>query len=324
MKLKFALSAYIHNLEDEGSSSAHLATVGYRLRPFVEEHSDMDVIDVSARRLQKYFRRLRDGRADATMAGYASTHRAFWSWCVGEGLITESPAANLKHWSYGPVRRRAAPEQDIITVAASLSRFVSNGHPRNLRDALTVSMAIDCGGRIGELRSLKKNELRAALIRPAHGSAGRDAYMVVGVGKTGDAPLMFFNETADLARLWLEIDPQPVSVWVFYNLRNGELLRGPSLSRAFARVCDFAGVPTFRSHALRKRNVTNIISATGNVKMGQMYAGHKSSQTTLLHYNDIAEEQVIAAASQVAARRRQATNGDQLAARFFGIDTHNP
>jgi integrase len=321
MKLQAALVAYLRHLENAGASETHLLTVRSRLRQFIDTCPETAVSAITAQQLQAHFRQLRDGRADATMAGYASTHRAFWNWCAAEGLRPDSPAANLKRWDYSPVRRRAAPENDIIQVANSLAAFAdrNNKDPRDVRDALAVSIAIDGGGRLGEIRSLKKNDLRQALIRPVAVDGDREAFLVIGYGKTGDAPLIFFNETAVFARAWLEMDPQPTSTWVFYNLRTGGLLRSPSLSRAFARVCEFVGVPVFRSHAIRKRNVTKIIGATGNIKIGSLYAGHKNSATTIRHYNDVDEEMVIAAASRVAASRRpSASPGDDLAAQLFG------
>lgn len=310
MTLEAALTAYLNYLAGRNLSALHLSTVRSRLRAFVGNRPLGPVADVSALDLYGHFQRLEDTRADGTMAGYASTHRAFWNWCVDQGLIATSPAANLKHYSYDPHHRRAASRPHVAAVTAALPGFVAyrDNHPRDVRDALAVSICLDCGGRIGEVRSLRRRALEIALASGEVTPNGRTRHIIVGRGKTGAANLVFFEETAVLARLWLEVSPWPGADHVFISLKSGRLLRRESMSRCFDRICDYANVPKFRSHAIRKRNASDLQQMFGDPELTRQYLGHSTIAVTMKHYNDFEQNRVGDAAAEVASMRR----GDPL------------
>lgn len=310
MDLKSALAAYLTALAARNLSALHLSTVRSRLRAFVANRPHVPIVEVTPLDLYAHFQRLEDSRSDGTMAGYASTHRAFWGWCVSQGLIPTSPAANLKHYSYDPHHRRAASRPHVAAVTAALVDFVAqrDNHPRDVRDALAVSICLDCGGRIGEVRSLRRRALEVALGSGEATPNGRVRHVIVGKGKTGGANLVFFDETATLARLWLDVSPWPGADHVFINLQTGRLLRRESMSRCFDRICEFANVPKFRSHAIRKRNASDLQQMFGDPELTRQYLGHSTIAVTMRHYNDFEQNRVGDAAAEVASLRR----GDPL------------
>lgn len=324
MKLQDAVAKYVEHLEGRNLSDRHVETVVSRLNRFVlpskefpADRRERDVSTIGRDELREHFRRLKaGGRSDGTMAGYTSTHKAFWNYLKRKRLITKKPSRKLKKYSYDPVHHRSAPAENVQKVIASLSDFVNhrNQNPRDVRDALAVSLVVDCGGRLGEVRTLLRRDLEVALAQGRVTGNGRIVYSIVGHGKTGASALRFFSETADLAHLWLKVDPWPNATYVFVNTRTGELLHRTRFTQAFERVCQFAGVPIFRSHALRKRNVTDILRLTGDLKTGQLYANHKSPEVTTRHYDDIYKEDVDDAAAKLASQRR----GDlDLISQFF-------
>ena len=91
-------------------------------------------------------------------------------------------------------------------------------------------------------------------------------------------------------------------------------------------------MPTFRSHAVRKRNISQILTID-DPETAQRYAGHKSLETTLRHYKDIHEDQVHEAAAALAEswrdprphlhggklRGQKATGLDDEMRRLFGL-----
>ncbi len=317
MNLSKALDLYLAYLLGKNCSILHVNTVRSRLRQFIEpveefptDRRQVDAAEITMLALHAHFRALEVGRTDGTLAGYASTHRAFWHWLISEWVRSDSPAANLKRYSYDPKVRRAAAPTAVGALVASLPNFIShrNFHPRDIRDALVVSVALDSGSRIGEIRSIRRKDLQRALVRGEPTDNGRIRYQITGTGKTGGQDLTFFNESAELAQLWLNVCPFPKSDFVFISLASGHLLRRETMGRCFVRVCEFAGIPTIRSHAIRKRNASDIQRIYGDPELARMYLGHKSLKTTMIHYNDHERDAVSDAAACVASQRR----GDPL------------
>lgn len=313
MKLSNAVDLYLVHLLERNLSPLHLRTVRSRLAQFVSEpgKADKAIHAINALELHQHFQRLEEaGLSEGTMAGYAGTHRAFWMWVESTGLRDNSPAANLKRYSYLPKKRRAAPVSIVDAISSALPAFAAaDGYSaRNVRDALAVSLSLDSGNRLGEIRSLRRRDMEIALRGGNLSANGRMCHTVVGQGKTGAQELTFFNESADLYRLWQMVNPYPKADFVFISLKTGKLLGRDTIGRAFVRVCEFAGVPPIRSHAIRKRNASDIQAAFRDPELTRQYLGHTSINTTMRHYNDVSREGVISASALMSSARR----GDPL------------
>lgn len=321
MKLEDALSQYLNHFPPETSES-HLKSVQSRIGRFVRD-SDLAVESITGDVIAAHFDRLKAaGLLDGTLAGHKSTHRAFWRWCLARGLVDSDPSAVLKSkkyaYSYRPVRSRSAPRNDFQRVIDALPAFTAKrgGHLQDLRDALIVSLTIDSTARRDSIRDIRCEAMRQALRRGEPVGDGRTVYRVSARSKTGSVVVRFFDESAAVARDYLEKLPR-TAVFICANLGTLEQLHQDSMSRSFARVCKFAGVPVFRFQATRKRNVTDAIRAVGDQQAGQRLAGHKSIATTQLHYNEVEEEDTAVLAGWLATQRRGRPPGDNLASEFF-------
>lgn len=322
--IKTVYVKYYQHLEERQCSSAHLKTVAWRLGRYVDQLADRLVTDITSVDLATHFRELKErGLSEASLAGYTSTQRAFWRWCKANAFIKKNPAKALKKHSYKPRHRRPAPPDAVQTVISALPQFARHRgiNQRDVRDALLVSLSLDCGGRLGEMWSLVRNDVLQALRQPVKSPSG-NVYHITGNGKTGDACLRFCEDTAKLFRQWFEISPRvPSTAGVFVNLQTGERLKPASLGRAFERVCKFAGVPVFRSHAVRKRNISDMIRLAGSPHVGQLYAGHADVSTTMEFYDSSSGDEVDAYAAALANKRRS-PNEDDFAdglARLMGL-----
>jgi integrase len=324
MKLNESINLYLASLRARRLSQAHLASVAARLKRLAAAYGERPLPTITPDDIAAHFAGLEEsGLALGTLAGYKSTGRAFWNWCSQSGLIESNPADALLSkdhaYDYRPVHSRAAPEADFQTAVNRLMDFASHRdyEARDVRDAALVSLAVDSAKRRTELRNLRRRDVETALGRPTT-AAGRQIYHAASRGKTGQVDVVFFEETAVLLRRWLAMMPAE-SNWLWVNLRTGERLRPDVLAIAFIRLCEFAGVPVFRFHAVRKRTVTDIIRSAGDRKVGQLLAGHKDERTTQMHYNDVDQQRVDEMAARLAdVRRGRAGGAGDLAMSFFG------
>ena len=325
MNVDKAKEKYLNELIMRGSSAKHLESVGGRLGRFCRRYGEMLVADITRDHIQAHFDSLDEaGLAVATLAGHKSTMRAFWKWCRANGLTENQPDAILstrRHsYSYTPVHSQPAQADDFQLVLSRLNQFAAHRDyaPTDVRDAALLSVAVDSAKRRGELWNMRRRDVDRALARPEMVN-GRCIYRVSSHGKTGQATVVFFDESGRLLERWLELMPQ-TAVYVWCNTKTGNRLRPESLSLAVVKICKWVGVRPFRLHAIRKRNVTDVIAAAGDAKVGQLLAGHKDPRTTQMHYNQVEQSRVDALAAELAATRRNggdSERGDDLAQAFF-------
>ncbi len=327
VKINDAYEDYLYFLEDQDFSDRHIETVVSRLTLFIfateefpSDYRDVAVRNITFRDIRGFFRLLRkEGRAEATLASHRSTQIAFWNWCIKQGYREDNPASKLrKGWSYEPVIRHAAPPNDVNLVMESLENYAAHRKhkPQDVRDALLVSFLGDNGGRLGEALDVRMSAVATALRNPIALPDGGIAHHLPGFGKTGGADMVFFERTARLATVWYKTAKQ--FDFAFCNLRTGNKLSYTGATKAFIRICKWVGVPTFRSQALRKRNVTDIVKVSGDWKVGQRYAGHKDIKTTMMHYNDFEREKVDLHAHRLQMERKRMYQEMQEINKLFG------
>jgi integrase len=325
--LSEALNLYLADLQARQCSQVHIRSVASRLGHFVTGREGRSLSAVTRSELSAFLVEMAETRADGTMAGITASHRAFWKFCVAEGWLDFSPADRLRSYSYEPRVRRAAHPEDVVKVAARLLDFAHHrgGRARDIRDALFVSLSLDCGGRRNAMLKLRRPWVGDALHRPRTARNGRIYYEITARrDKWSSSNLVFFEETAELFRLWLPLVPPAAKDWIFVNLSTGGLLKPDSVTKACVRVCEWVGVPIFRTHAVRKRNVSDI-RASKDISTAQHYAGHKSPETTRRHYVDFFADEVGEAAADLATRRRGEQPNtkqefDEHMANLFGLD----
>lgn len=321
MELGTAVAAYVEDSCLANKSHRTITTIQTRLKPFTQKHQGKRIDKITKEDVLSHFVDLKNKNlAEATLAGHRSTHQAFWKWCKKQKLIKKNPSKGIKKYKYTPVVRQAAPQSHVDEVYKNLWNYVyvQKMAPVSIRSALFCSLFMDGGGRLGEYHSLTVKNLVKTLENPILTDQGINAYQIVGTGKTGTAPLVFFDQSADLAALWLNRTPFPQAKYVFHSTRDGSHMRVNSLARAPLPICKFAGVPPFRSHAVRKRNVTEIIRQSGNVNIGKTYANHRKLETTLTHYDTVMRDEVINTAANLAASRLQRTESDEINRLFRG------
>lgn len=308
--LRDTVNDYIEHLHESGASPSHRRTVRWRLGQFLQMqqgkiiNGDRLIGFVTRQDLAEHLEAMEArGYEEGTMAGLVSTHKAFWRWAL-EGAYTRMNIADkLSRRSFAPQKRRPAPAADVAAVVAVLeeySRF-NNQNWVCLRDATIVSLSLDSGARRRALRNLKVDAVRAALRAPETTPAG-PAYMAYSFSKRKVAKLRFFEETARFFRRLLPLLPEGAT-YAFLSIDTEDRLHPDSLGGPFERICEYAGVPTFRSHAIRKRNTIEVAREDGP-RAAQEYAGHSDISVTQTHYLMPEENAARDAAAAINARRR--------------------
>ena len=322
--VKDVTKRYLEHLREQMLSDAHITTVRQRLSFFLREQDEqitnagrligfLTPADIAGH--LRSFEAERDA-SEGYMAGLISTHKAFWRWCCERGYTRQDLGEKLRGRSYRPQVRRPAPEKDIAAVARALPAYAATGGFVALRDALLVSMSLDSGARRRALRNLRADALADALRAPVQTPAG-PVYTALSFSKGKTAKIRFGPATAALAGELLGHLPDDCR-HVFVSSRTWQQLHQDSLGDSFRRVCTFAGVPVFQSHAVRKRNTTDVARLAG-LEAARKYAGHSDSKVTREHYVDAFSDDVDAAAASIAARRQHDDTAEM--ARLFGVDT---
>lgn len=315
-----ALTRYVQSRIDTGCADRTVETVERRLERLLRDLPDGLAVDhITKDHLETFFDTLREGGlANGTLAGYKSTILAWFNWLVGEEIVVNNPAVVLKKrrhsYSYAPVNSHAADAANFLTVLNSLDAFAGD-NPRNIRDAAIISLAADSSARRGEIHNLRRIDIQRALESPVRTPAGHAVYRCASQGKTGLVHIRFYFHSAQYLTQWLAVMPAD-AIWLWTAVDNPKRLHVDYMRSAFQRACKFAGVPVFRFHAVRKRDVTDIIQSSGDAKIGQLYAGHKDIRTTQAYYNEIDNDHVDQLAAELASQRRTPTSPN-IADDFF-------
>lgn len=322
MLVKEAIEKYIKRLRRDGSSAAHIKAERWRCELGLRPWLDAEIGTIGRAMLNEHLGNLQGRYAEATMSGVVQSLKALFRFAK-KRRWAKNVASHLKRGSFVSKVSKAAPEMDVQMMRQALAAFLAarKHRPRDVRDALFVSLSLDCGGRLGGLAFVRWSDVRQALNRPKPQPDGSLVYHVETFSKRKWVVLRFLEETAGLFRLWDAVRPrfpnEPDKV--FTSLKTGEPLLDTSASRAFDRVCKFAGVPIHRSHSIRHRNVTELRRVTGDVKPASVYAGHAGTEVTQRHYNEVVSDEVDAAVAAVARRRQHDSDNDAEMRRLFGL-----
>jgi integrase/recombinase XerC len=217
------------------------------------------------------------GAARTTMARRTSAVKAFTTWALRRGLLTDDPAARLQT----PKPRRTLPsvlrqDQALAAMAAAASGS-QQGAPLALRDRLIVELLYATGIRVSELCGLDVDDV----------DIGHRLLRVLGKGnKQRTAP--FGEPAAEALRAWLA-DGRPALA----TADSGPALllgaRGRRLDVRQARtvvhqtVAAVAGAPDIGPHGLRHSAATHLLEGGADLRVVQELLGHSSLATTQLY-----------------------------------------
>lgn len=178
---------------------------------------------------------------------------AYGAWLVESGQRTSSPATGIPSWRLP----RSVPK---ALSALEARRVASLVQPMTTRTATAVALMLHCGLRISETANLQWRDVE-------------DHWLTI-VGKGGVERRVPVSPDLRVLLLRWRLACEP-SQWV---------LPGPSgqISTNTLRqhVVDLTG---HRPHSMRHTAATELLGATGDLRMVQEYLGHASAQTTAIY-----------------------------------------
>ena len=323
IKLNEAVNIFLTQMELEQASCSHIEKTGWHLSRLVAVFDDTAVQELTRLDVVRFMRDLRkiDGEpySEASQAGFVQALKSFFGFARRWGWQEENIADTLKRKSYSTKRDKAVPADHLQRVLDSIELYIGrrNHHPADVRTALIISFSADSGARLGEIHSLLLSKVKRSLQRPLQTADGV-VYRVESRGKSGEVILRFYSATADLFQEWMRLRPPATTDKLFVSLKDGQPLIKDTVSRAFDVLCKFAEVPIFRAHAVRHRNITDIMRAGGDPKMAAAYANHADESVTIRVYRHLIENEVDDAMAAMVARRRQSGFAEGMAS-FFGL-----
>jgi len=324
MNVESAVELFLSDLDSRELSKAHRKNTIWRVYKLCEPWLDWELAELSRAALTGRVQALEEFYAEASIAGLVQGAKAMFKFLFEQGVLPENLADHLRPRSYRSKMVKAAPQEVVAQLEAAIPAFVQqrDDHPRDVRDALTVMLSLQSGSRLSGIVNLQRSHMLEALKRPFATGSGRVAYRVPTKSKGRRVELVFYSETAELFELWEKVRPRfpKEPDRVFTSLKTGKVLLARSVSQAFTRLSLFAGVPITRSHAIRHRNVTDLMRAGADPKVAAAYAGHSSEAVTMAHYRHLVGSEVEDAMAQVLDKRQDesAFQDDMLG--LFGLD----
>jgi len=93
-------------------------------------------------------------------------------------------------------------------------------------------------------------------------------------------PLVWADLRVDIERLILEREAQPEHYLLYPKSHSERPMDAASVHRWWSRCVERAGLPHFPMHDCRHTVITEFLRQSGNLKLAQMLARHKSIRTT--------------------------------------------
>lgn len=212
------------------------------------------------------------GVSPATQNRILAGIRSFYKYLMLEGIIAESPAANLR----GPVRNRKLPQVLSVREIDAMVEANDTDTWLGLRNRAIIEVLYGSGLRVSELCNLQHANVNLA-----------DQYLIVtGKGsKQRMVPLSAVAVRAIEAYLGCE-GPAPKPGQAAFLFLNS---RGASLSRVMVfyivrDLAEKAGVTkTISPHTLRHSFATHMLEGGANLRAIQEMLGHESLGTTEIY-----------------------------------------
>ena len=210
-----------------------------------------------------------------TVAGYARTLRAFFSWALREGLIDEHPMRQVKTPRV-PIRDMPFfTDEEIARLLAILKEPTAVGR----RNHTMMLLLLDTGLRVSELVGMEMSALHSA----------QGYFKVIGKGNKERVVPLGRSSRRALLTYTRKFRPSPdlPSVDRVFLTRTGYPLRADYVYKVVANACHQAGIKGKRlgPHTCRHTFARSFLLNGGDLLTLQRILGHSSLEVVKLYVN---------------------------------------
>lgn len=208
-----------------------------------------------------------------TVQGYVATLRAFFNWGVREGLIAQTPMAQVKT---PKVPRLVMPSFTKEEVRRLLALAKGKG-PIGQRNYTMILMLLDTGIRVGELTGLQVQDLYLA----------EGYFKVFGKGNKERMVPMGRACCLTVSRYVHKYRPEPAlaSIDNVFLTRDGRPMKTGYVYKIVAEACERAGIQGKRKgpHTCRHTFARHFLMNGGDLLTLQRILGHSSLEVVKLY-----------------------------------------
>jgi len=208
----------------------------------------------------------------SSMARKISAIRSFFAFLAGQGILKANPASSIA----APRRVMRLPEFLPVDEMMDLLRSLPSGGERRARDAAILELLYSSGLRVGELVSLRREDLSLEEGTVRVTGKGRKVRIVPLGGKAAEALRGYLGTRGPRA----SGSGSPADGILFRNLRGGPLT-ARSVARILGAAMARAGLGRHLSpHGIRHTFATHLLESGADLRAIQEMLGHASLSTT--------------------------------------------
>lgn len=282
-KIADAYKIYRLDAQARRLTPATLGTYKDRIEPFIkwcETRNAPLLHDVTATLLRTYLVHLQERElASHTVNGIARALKAFFNFCVSEGLITDTP---MRRVTIPKVDKQILPAFSVDDAQKLLAVCESK------RDEAVLLFLLDTGVRASELIGLNGSDIEAetGVVVIRQGKGRKDRVVYIGV-KTKKALMRYYIERGT--------PEENEAVWV--SERGGERLTNSGLRQLLKRLGQTADVRNCSPHTFRRTFALWALRSGMSIYHLQRLMGH-ADLTVLKQYLALVESDAKAAHAQ--------------------------
>ncbi|MGH9480581.1 MAG: tyrosine recombinase XerC [Terriglobales bacterium] len=275
MTLDEAIARFLrHHLQGERRASPHtVRNYGADLRQFATFCGPRQApATIEITRIRQFLAQLYEqGCGKATVARHLSTLRAFFRYCVREGVVAENPARLLASPKLGR-HLPAIPSTEQVNRLLDQPRAQPAPYPE--REQAMLELLYGCGLRVSELTGLDLGDVDFT----------EGTVRVLGKGQR-ERVVPFGRKAAAALEAYLaqrhEVPPRPPNnPALFLNFR-GRRLTPRSVARVVKAAARAFGLPLdLHPHSLRHAFASHLLSEGADLRAIQEMLGHQSLATT--------------------------------------------
>lgn len=265
----------------------------YDLRKMVKFLGDRDLSQISISDLSQYSTRMaaNNWKSDYTWNKNIKTIRAFFNFCVDNGMVDASPANILKmrHVQAYIPRDKAMPDDDLKQLL-TYTQFEPRYH------ALILFLA-DTGCRARGASQLKIADIDFRINEALVTEKGEKTRKV-----------HFGDMCGRVLQAWLNQRSSDAGEYVFSP--DGSPMLSSSVSQIVRRLCKKAGIKPRGSHSLRHRKGHQLAAAQVPISLAMMAMGHENPDTTYKSYYDYDWDKARQALDKLAITPKQVRDNE--------------